>query len=417
MTPRPLELSPAFREMARGSRELHRLLAEGKDDSPEADAIRDATDAPWQSLSETDRRRIRNLSEDLYSLHEPVAVARESNPQARSKLADAFEARTQGDWDRALDLLRRWGSYLDPATVSYFRGSIWLDGGDPATAALFFEHAAKLQPDDENFPTLFLHALALADPEEGGRRAEAILKEADRWPPMVVARASNMHFESRQSLPGVEIERHLRYLIPILTETIRRLEDNQFEPLDRTSYILVIFLLGSAYELLGQSQLAVAAFSKGLQVAPTNDVLLGMRGMSSYGTSAQAISDFELAVGYRSDLTGPYFFLAHDRLITGRFDECRKLCEQALAMPGSATLKSELYEWMAIAQSELGFPADLVRASFEEAISRNPSNDMAVRNRDAFEAALRTATKAWEMRSPASVRISGLVDLRSQIAA
>jgi hypothetical protein len=42
------------------------------------------------------------------------------------------EARKQGDWERALDLLRRWGSYFDPALVSYFRGAVWLEAGDPA---------------------------------------------------------------------------------------------------------------------------------------------------------------------------------------------------------------------------------------------------------------------------------------------
>ncbi len=52
-------MNPNYLAMVRGVRELHRLIAEGKDDSPEADAIRDSTDAPWESLSEIERRRVR----------------------------------------------------------------------------------------------------------------------------------------------------------------------------------------------------------------------------------------------------------------------------------------------------------------------------------------------------------------------
>ncbi len=76
---KPLMMSPAYRAMVRGTRELHQLLAAGKDDSPEADALRDATDGPWEALSEVERNRVRNLAEDLYSLVEPPPTARPMN--------------------------------------------------------------------------------------------------------------------------------------------------------------------------------------------------------------------------------------------------------------------------------------------------------------------------------------------------
>src|SRR5207247_7126638 len=131
MTAKPLTMNPNYLAMVRGTRELHQLLAAGKDDSPEADAIRDATAGPWEALSEVERNRVRNLSEDLYSLVEPPPTAQPMNPQAQAKLHEAFEARQRGEWDRALDLLRRWRAYIDPALVSYLRGRIWLEAGDP----------------------------------------------------------------------------------------------------------------------------------------------------------------------------------------------------------------------------------------------------------------------------------------------
>jgi hypothetical protein len=142
--PKPLTMNPSYLAMVRGTRELHQLLATGKDDLPEADALRDATDGPWQSLSETERNRVRNLSEDLFSLIEPPPNPQPMNPLAQAKLNEVYEAKQRGEWDRALDLLRSWRAHIDPALVSYLRGSIWLEAGDPATAALFFDHASKL---------------------------------------------------------------------------------------------------------------------------------------------------------------------------------------------------------------------------------------------------------------------------------
>ncbi len=109
MARQPLAMSANYRAVVRAIRELHRLNQAGLEDSPEADAIRDASDAAWEALSEVERKRVGGLSEDLYSLSEPPAgEGQEGNPQAQTRLNDAFEARQRGDWDRALELLRRW---------------------------------------------------------------------------------------------------------------------------------------------------------------------------------------------------------------------------------------------------------------------------------------------------------------------
>jgi hypothetical protein len=164
MAAKPLTMNPNYRAVVRATRELHELIAAGKDDSPEADALRDAADGPWEGLSEVERQRVGNLSEDLYSLVEPPPATQPMNPEAQAKLSEVLGARQRGEWDRALDLLRQWRAYIDPAQVSYLRGSIWLEAGDPETAALFFEHAHKLEPSDGNYHAMFLHALNVADP-------------------------------------------------------------------------------------------------------------------------------------------------------------------------------------------------------------------------------------------------------------
>lgn len=174
MAANPLTMNPSYLAMVRGTRELHRLLAAGKEDSPEADAIRDATDGPWNALSEVERNRVRNLSEDLYSLIEPPPIAQPMNPQAQVKFNEALEAKQRGEWDNALDLLRCWRAYIDPALVSYLRGSIWLEAGDPGTAALFYEHAIQREPENKDYLEMFLHALSIADPAAAEKRADEI---------------------------------------------------------------------------------------------------------------------------------------------------------------------------------------------------------------------------------------------------
>src|SRR5689334_8260984 len=100
MARQPFAMSPHYLAVLQGLRALHRLTIEDRDDSPEADAVRDATDAPWEALSEVERKRLGGLSEDLYAISDPPAAVPEvMNPQAQARLNDAYLARERGDWD------------------------------------------------------------------------------------------------------------------------------------------------------------------------------------------------------------------------------------------------------------------------------------------------------------------------------
>jgi hypothetical protein len=158
----PVEMTEHYRAMARGVRELHQLAACGKDDSPEADAIRDATDQPWTKLSEAERDRVRGLSDDLYSLAQPRSAVEAMTSTAQAELDEVYAAMNDGAWDEALDLLRGHQAHVEPALLSYLRGKIWLAAGDPPTAALFLEHAARLRPNDQHYRASFEDAMGSA---------------------------------------------------------------------------------------------------------------------------------------------------------------------------------------------------------------------------------------------------------------
>ena len=198
---------------------------------------------------------------------------------------------------------------------------------------------------------MLLHTLNLSDPDGAHRRAQAILEEPDKSRPVVVAHAANIEFKSLRNASEPEANKRFQRLVSILESTVKRFEQEDLSTVDRSSYVMTITNLGFAHEFLGESQCESESYSRGLRIDPTNDALLVARGMLLYGTSARAITDFEEAVRLHSPVIWPYFFLAHDHLQNKRFEECRRLCEQALEMPGSGAVKSELSEWIAISQS------------------------------------------------------------------
>jgi hypothetical protein len=163
MSKRPFSTSPSYVQSIEGLLRLHELTLKGEDESPEADAIRDSLERPWRDLSEIERTRITGLSEDLYSISEARGERIPTNPEAERTLSEVSEARQSGDWDKALELLRRVGQYLDPAVLSSLRGSLWQEAGDAETASLFYQHARQLGARDEEVASRDLSTLVNTD--------------------------------------------------------------------------------------------------------------------------------------------------------------------------------------------------------------------------------------------------------------
>jgi hypothetical protein len=102
-------------------------------------------------------------------------------------------------------------------------------------------------------------------------------------------------------------------------------------------------------------------------------------------------------------------FLAHQNLITGRFDECRKLCERLLDGPPLEGVRARLHEWRAISRSELGFPEAMVRSDFEEAVRLAPENDEIRHNFEAFNrSANQPGTRPHDWATPKASAIQAL---------
>ena len=416
--------SPSFKLVAKGLVELHQLIKDGKDDSPEAESVRDALDAPLEALTRTEKERAQWLSEDLYSVSEPpgVATQKEMNSQAQQQLNEAIEAQQSQEWDRALALLRQWKDYISPVLLSYIRGTTWLKAGYPDIAAIFYRHASESDPANAKYRVFYMEALAESDPAAAEKLAQDVLADHEKQAPVVVARAAGIFcFKRARTTSNAESAQLYRRLISILEKNKTQIEQDKGTASRELAYDLTVGLLGFCHELLGNTGAAVDYYSRGLQTNPNNDGLLAARGILLYGTSPRAISDFEQAVALGSPVVHPYLFLAHHYLATNRFEECRVMCEAGLRMRGSDTAQSRLEEWRAIAQAILGFPPEAVRAAFEAAIRLDPSNELARRNQNAFEASLgmphtRPRSK-WEQESEAAIRQFGLAERRYSLVA
>src|SRR5579871_1587185 len=140
--------SPTFRVVAARLVDLHRLIRDGKGDLSEAESVHDALDQPLDALSQLEQNRAQWLSEDLYSVSEPLpaTVRKAMDPSDQQQHYEAFKLIRVRNWDRALEALRALSDSIAPALLSHLRGTIWNDAGYPEVAAVFFNHAAECEP-------------------------------------------------------------------------------------------------------------------------------------------------------------------------------------------------------------------------------------------------------------------------------
>ncbi len=141
-------LAPAL-EYARLQRLIHELIAQGKADTEEHEALADLGDAPWYAMTERERERMRGLSMDLYALGEggPKRVRMSAEELAQwEEAARAAQAKLDcGDVDAALAFLRQPIPEGLPAyVVPFVQAQCWDKLGDPDTSAVFMKAAREL---------------------------------------------------------------------------------------------------------------------------------------------------------------------------------------------------------------------------------------------------------------------------------
>ncbi len=188
-----LSMKQNFKIAVRGLIALHRLDREGRDESREAELIRDSLDKPQRLFDQIERVRFQWLSEDLYSISDPPAydAVKSMDMAAQQMYEEALVAKQDRDWDSALVKIRELKPHFTPARLSNMRGSIWLGAGFPDVAAEFFGHACDCDPANANYRAILMYALGKSDPYAAGVLAAKVLADEEKRTPAVLARAAS----------------------------------------------------------------------------------------------------------------------------------------------------------------------------------------------------------------------------------
>src|SRR5947209_3983723 len=136
---------------ARITRQLHDLIAQGKGDSEEAEALADLGDKPWYAMADREQERMRGLSIDLYALREGgpkrVPMSQEELAKWHQALHGTEAALETGDVDAALAFLRQPIPESLPAyVIPFLQARCWEKLGDTETAQVFMNEAQRLDP-------------------------------------------------------------------------------------------------------------------------------------------------------------------------------------------------------------------------------------------------------------------------------
>src|SRR3954447_23054585 len=114
---------------------MHQLRKEGKFESDEAEAAREAVDGIWDTLSPVEKKRLRGLSLDLkYLLKKDAKEPSEENIEKRKEIVSLMN---EGKIDEALELLRAFQEEFYPHNVSSLRGQLWSEFRVPEVSLTF----------------------------------------------------------------------------------------------------------------------------------------------------------------------------------------------------------------------------------------------------------------------------------------
>jgi len=141
---KPLQLSPHLAEYVRLLLDLHRLFIQGKEDTQEADDLRDEMEVPASYLSREEVTFAQGVSGDLYQLQDDEICGRFDAPdQIQEWEARLRDASGQDDWLAVLELERTRPSSRPARDVLLSRALAYEKLGFPDIASAFAEYARR----------------------------------------------------------------------------------------------------------------------------------------------------------------------------------------------------------------------------------------------------------------------------------
>jgi hypothetical protein len=133
--------------------QLDRMMAEGQGDSPEADALRDQMEQSWYRMTPKELDIARQISADLYTLHDDSLVRhpRDFNIYSPTLAAELATSIGSGDYLSALRLMQDRPKEISTERAALFRAILYRALGLPEIGLIFFQQVAP--PVDESEST------------------------------------------------------------------------------------------------------------------------------------------------------------------------------------------------------------------------------------------------------------------------
>ncbi len=361
--------------------QLARLLAEGKGETEEHEALCESMLASWNALDASTREFFRGLSGDLDMLDDTERLEPSQRSPAELELALGL-AWNEEKYSEVLSLLRKVQAPRPPEQIAYVRGRCCAALGFHEAALVFHDHAAQLKPSNGNYAYLaFVEALELGMIDWVITKAKAI-GEAQDSPPSALFAAAHALVRTDSEEEG-RSDALLESIIGILHRALAA--EDRLPRANRLPAVLVggYVELGLCHERLNQTDLARDAYTHALQIDPRSDAALIARGLLlASSDKAQAAIDFTEAVALQTRLVWPYLYLANRAVEAGEYIRAVDLCQDGLARATDPSQRANLLEWLALAKTALGEPRKVVEDLFERALDYAPFNPRIRRNKD-----------------------------------
>jgi tetratricopeptide (TPR) repeat protein len=408
MIRRPLEpVTPTLAAYADLLLKLHQLIANGRGDAEESDAIRDHMDFHWNLLDVEDLEIVRQLSADLSRIFE---VEESLHPSADFYSADLAaeisKAHESKDYLRVLRLLTERPQEISFGRAAIVRGMSYRELGLVQAGLTFMWHAATRSESRESAYVIALNTMwHYVDIDAAAMRALELLREGKITGIAYLVVASLLLTAAADTNGPLRTE-YAEASKLLLTNILRSAPGDEA----RNAQAQCHEMLSNCYFLLGETPQAIQELGTAIELTPNDGELYVQRGLILLDSNFQsAKSDFEMASEMGAVSVWPYYYLAVDAFRSQDFQRCIQMSTIAISRTADLDLQSKLHELIAMStaskSSKLTHSTiELIRNRFRTAMILSPGDQQILANSQVFEDALHSAIlqHGWILRPPVS---------------
>jgi len=384
---------------------LHQLIADGKGDAEESDALRDHMDVYWKSLDVEELEIVRQLSADLNGIYDERNSLHPRADYYSDKLAlEMAKAHDSGNYLRALKLLTERPQEISFGRAAILRGMSYRELGLVQAGLTFMWRAASNSENPESAYVIALNTLwHYVGINAAATQAMELLRE-DKIRGTAYFVVASIFLTAAANEDGLLRADFAEAAKSVLKGLLKSAPADDAANAQARCHQM----LSNCHFLLGESPQAINELGAAIQLTPDDGELYVQRGLMQLDSSFQiAKLDFEKAVELGAISVWPYYYLAFDAFCSKDFDRCKHMASIAMSRTSDLDIQARLHELVAMSiasgssslnQSNI----EVIRNHFRTGIVLSPSDQQILANSQVFENALQSAIRqhGWVLRPP-----------------